>query len=348
MELLLITIYVGALIYLANLNELNGEWEQIIEWMLYGLGLLTILLGFTVGLTSLVGAFPEAAVLSASNEPGAILPDLPKINLLVGMGFSIIATGIGLFSFRVVHSQNLRQVLSQRLRFPHFKPDSSIHTVALILILCVLTYVFATFVLVGGQEGLTEELASAGLDPFNLVFTTVIYILIAFLGIGLFLRRDLRQSLSRLGLEPFRWMDIGRGTLAALLLFFFVIVAGGLWQTLVSPETFSEQTLSSDTLFSQYTESLFIGFLVALCAGVSEEILFRGALQPVFGIGLTSVFFVLLHVQYIFTPATLILLVVAFVFGYLRKRYNTNTVIMAHFVYNFIPICLAILLRMAV
>lgn len=34
---------------------------------------------------------------------------------------------------------------------------------------------------------------------------------------------------------------------------------------------------------------------VSLCAGVGEEILFRGALQPIFGILITSVFFVAIH-----------------------------------------------------
>lgn len=34
---------------------------------------------------------------------------------------------------------------------------------------------------------------------------------------------------------------------------------------------------------------------VSVCAGIGEEILFRGALQPLMGIWITSVFFVLIH-----------------------------------------------------
>ena len=35
--------------------------------------------------------------------------------------------------------------------------------------------------------------------------------------------------------------------------------------------------------------------LISLCAGVGEEILFRGAIQPFLGVALTSVFFVAIH-----------------------------------------------------
>ncbi|MEY3398022.1 MAG: hypothetical protein RL220_616, partial [Bacteroidota bacterium] len=40
-----------------------------------------------------------------------------------------------------------------------------------------------------------------------------------------------------------------------------------------------------------WNEILFVSF----CAGVGEELLFRGALQPLMGIPLTSVFFVAIH-----------------------------------------------------
>jgi membrane protease YdiL (CAAX protease family) len=58
----------------------------------------------------------------------------------------------------------------------------------------------------------------------------------------------------------------------------------------------------------------------------------------VFGLWPTSILFALIHMQYTLTPATLIILGVALGFGWLRQRYNTTVAIMAHFLYNFIPL----------
>ncbi|MFH1320042.1 MAG: CPBP family intramembrane glutamic endopeptidase [Bacteroidota bacterium] len=44
-------------------------------------------------------------------------------------------------------------------------------------------------------------------------------------------------------------------------------------------------------LFLKYHEIVFISF----CAGVGEEILFRGAIQPLIGIWITAILFVALH-----------------------------------------------------
>ena len=90
--------------------------------------------------------------------------------------------------------------------------------------------------------------------------------------------------------------------------------------------------------------SLAFAFALAVSAAVSEEILFRGALQPVFGLPLTAVFFTLFHNQYTLTPAALIIFVVGLALGYLRQRYNTSVAIVTHFVYNFLPFAMLFLL----
>jgi uncharacterized protein len=76
-------------------------------------------------------------------------------------------------------------------------------------------------------------------------------------------------------------------------------------------------------------------------------LLFRGALQPIFGNLLVSLFFTLLHSQYTFTPASLIILVVSLAFGYVRQKYSTSASIVAHFVYNFSPFILLYLASQA-
>ena len=85
---------------------------------------------------------------------------------------------------------------------------------------------------------------------------------------------------------------------------------------------------------------LLLGFVLAISSAAGEEILYRGALQPVYGIVLTSIFFALLHLQYTLTPASLLILIVGFALGWVRQRQSTSAAIIAHFVYNFIPFLL--------
>ena len=96
-------------------------------------------------------------------------------------------------------------------------------------------------------------------------------------------------------------------------------------------------------LFEAFEFVAAYGGLLAISVGIGEEILFRGALQPVFGIVITSLLFVALHTQYAFTPAAGILFVVSLGFGLLRARASTTAAIIAHAAYNGIPFVLAAL-----
>lgn len=60
--------------------------------------------------------------------------------------------------------------------------------------------------------------------------------------------------------------------------------------------TFMKPVLSKySNLFADLHFNLFDIIFISICAGVGEELLFRGALQPLWGIWLTSVAFVALH-----------------------------------------------------
>ena len=78
--------------------------------------------------------------------------------------------------------------------------------------------------------------------------------------------------------------------------------------------------------------SLPLGALVlGIAAGAGEEALFRGALQPRYGIVLTSIVFALLHApQYGLNMAVLGLFGVSVVLGVARNRYGTTTAMIAH------------------
>jgi hypothetical protein len=71
--------------------------------------------------------------------------------------------------------------------------------------------------------------------------------------------------------------------------------------------------------------------------------LFRGALQPVFGILGTSIVFAVSHTQYGLTPATLTVFLLSLVLGVIRQRSNTTVAIFVHAGYNFLLGLLALL-----
>jgi membrane protease YdiL (CAAX protease family) len=170
----------------------------------------------------------------------------------------------------------------------------------------------------------------------------VLFVVVAFLAIGLAIRRDLNGSLQRLGLRFPTLGDALWGIGIGLGLYGVLIVMVSVWALLVPPEVIAEQTAASEQLARSFN-TLPLAFAVAFTAGVGEEILFRGALQPVFGLALSSIYFVLVHIQYTLTPATIIILVVSLGLGWLRNRQSTTACIIAHFTYNFVQLAAAIL-----
>ena len=73
---------------------------------------------------------------------------------------------------------------------------------------------------------------------------------------------------------------------------------------------------------------------VALAAGICEEALFRGALQPRMGILWTSLVFALIHSQYGLSFDTLAVLVLGSGLGLLRRFLNTTSSTITHVTYN--------------
>jgi len=87
----------------------------------------------------------------------------------------------------------------------------------------------------------------------------------------------------------------------------------------------------------EWADILFYSF----CAGVGEEVLFRGALQPLMGVWVASLIFVLLHGYISFKDLNksiygVFLIFVAAGFGYLLKFIDLYAAIAAHFIFDVI------------
>jgi CAAX protease family protein len=209
-------------------------------------------------------------------------------------------------------------------------PGSAVHATALLL----------SIILVGTQLAsqlsvdVLAQQASTGsaLAPIDLIATEIPYLLAAVLGVGLFVRRDPRAVLSRLGLvRPTAWqLVIGLG--AAGLFYAFGNGADAL-SHVITPGIAQKVEAANQRLFGQLSDPLGIA-TIALSAGICEEALFRGAMQPRLGILWTALVFAAVHTQYGLSLDAAAVLVLAIGLGLLRRFTNTTTSTTCHVVYN--------------
>ena len=153
----------------------------------------------------------------------------------------------------------------------------------------------------------------------DLLAQDIPFLILAFVGVGIFIRRSPRQAIERLALLPPRqkrwWLlsIVGIGV--------FMAVAFGIEAVanVVAPSQQKQVTDVTTVLFSHFNNPAAIVFLGVL-AGVVEETLFRGALLPRFGIVVSAILFAALHIQYAVSFATLEVFILGLGLGWLRVR----------------------------
>jgi membrane protease YdiL (CAAX protease family) len=87
--------------------------------------------------------------------------------------------------------------------------------------------------------------------------------------------------------------------------------------------------------------AVLFSLLIGLGAALGEETLFRGAVQPVFGIFPTSVLFASMHIQYGPSVLLVFIFLLSIGLGLLRRRFNTTASFIAHAGYNTLGILLS-------
>ena len=218
-----------------------------------------------------------------------------------------------------------------------FDPKSPVHkTAAFLMILGFLLLVGIT----ATDELASEDAASAISLPealLELVGTGALHLASALLGVGWLIRRRFPDVLRRLCLRKPTLRELGISIAAGIGLWLLSTAAVAIWEQALPADIFQQQTEAPRLYFQAFSGSAITALLLALIPAMSEEIFYRGALQPVFGVLLSSLFFTATHLQYAFTPAVLILFAVSLGFAWLRTRFHTSAAIFAHALYNFLP-----------
>ena len=320
MDLLLGLVLIFSLIFVANATEAQGSarLKRIFNWILLLVNLPIFLLGLTLLLVS-----PEQ--LEATQLDLAFSAYRPAgLVLLVSAVWGLLVT--------------LPEVRRLFARWLPLNPGSAVHALALVLA----GYLVGNSVVSltqGGLEGLAQTSSAATI--FDVVASELLYATVGLAGVGIFIRREGWKLLDRIGLQVPTGAQLRRSLRWVFLLVALQWLAGALF-LLTDPQQ-AEALENLNTLLLGNMDTVGEWFLLAVSAAIGEEILFRGAIQPVFGLWATSLLFALAHIQYGFTIATVLVFGIGVALGLIRQRYNTSIAIFVHFSYNFLLGLLALL-----
>ncbi len=301
---------------------------------------------------SFIGLFIPFFLLSAfsSANPeelatqGIIVPEFDAVTVIIGL---ILCFSTTFIAYSAVASKPFRMRLASRIST--YNPDSWVHQTAIVFMMLLITAQIIVFLVQGGVDAMAQSIEMQGANIGDLLFQLWLQIIAAFLGVGAAIRRDWNSALHRLGLRlPTRqdWIwGIGGGIGLLGVLFVYGIILSFIVSLFLpqQAETIEALNRANNSIATTFS-TLPLAFILSASAAIGEELLFRGALQPVFGNMFISVFFALLHVQSLFSPAIMLLFGISLLLGIIRNRASTSAAIIAHFIYNFVQLLLSMLI----
>lgn len=225
----------------------------------------------------------------------------------------------------------------------HFIPiqaTNSIHTITLVLSTSIIIQLGSTLAI--GLDSLSTMVADESTWSVIAQLWTqdLMFLLIACLGVGYLTRRNSQETLQRLGLQKMTfqqfWLGCGIAICLVAIAYFLEIV---LTPTPLGMEQEAEEL--TQKLIGPLFTSIPGVFTLGLAAAIGEEAIFRGALQPRFGLFLTSLLFAIVHSNYGLSLSTLIVFGVGICLGIVRIRFNTTVAMLVHALYN---ICLGLII----
>lgn len=271
---------------------------------------IAILAGFTAGALFLNGVFDMTA-------PSGVV----RLPLGVDVGIMVTAAIAATMA-----SKPVREWLA---RFIPIDPDNPVHSYALVLAVMLLGTQVASL-------AFSDIFATVNALPpatiGDLVANEAPYLVLAFAGVGIWIRRSLGEATDRLGVVTPQWWQITLALGAAGLFWAFAVGAGWLSQTL-TPGLANQVDKSVSHQFGGLLNPAGIA-AIALLPGICEDILFRGALQPRFGLIATAVLFTALHADYGLTFDLLAVFALSIGLGLIRKYLNTTASMTCHMTYN--------------
>lgn len=306
----------------------------LLSGLLLVLGVFSVLAGVGLGLAGPNG-LPNGP--ASPVEAAEILVALRQVNWGWAAAVCLVFGVLGLLALVPA----VRRVVARVLPI---HPDSAVHTTALSMTAIAfglnLFQLIALTPLLLTQAATSAQNLSQGATYFDiLVFPLLVLTIAAVVGVGLYTRRNQTEVFERLGLAMPTPRHIVTAVFVTIALLGLSIFTNWAWQQ-VDPNGFKQVGSLSEALMGNFT-GLAGALAIGLSAAIGEELFFRGAYQPRMGVLLTTLLFASFHVQYSFSPATLLVFVIGLVLAFLRNKTSTTVSIMVHFLYNFTLVLLS-------
>ncbi len=320
------TLFVGGLGLIAQRARKSRGAEVTLLVVLLALSLVVALLGVVTS----IGLF-----FVASNRTGGV-----SEQVLIGSA-GIAALLVGIVGLGLCLPP-LRKVLGERVRTSWWA-DPPIF-LALWLFVVVLANNVVSLLIFTQVPNVGALFPSGRISPGAVLTSQLPFLVVALMGVGIGVRRSIGQTLSRLGYGPISVRHLGVVVLFVPAAIALSIAADALFAAL-QPDLYERVGNLSNNLFNPQglspVSAILFALLLGAGAGLGEETLFRGAVQPVLGITLTSVLFASMHVQY--GPSLLLgyVFLLSVGLGLLRRYINTTASFLAHAGYNASMVMLA-------
>ncbi len=295
------------LLILANYTEKKKEF-RIITQVLLGMLILTVIAN---GL--LIIAMSGTSAMEGLMDAGATH----------GYGVAVFLTG--LFA-SMLFLKPVRYGLAAIL---DISGDNWLHITAMVFAILLTGVSLAT----AANLDISALGQGSGSVMATVLLQDCLFVISAFFGVGWMVRRKWKDVLKRLGIVKPSPRDIGM-SLGFLGILFAIIITVGLISMILQYESGVLETKDDPTLKIIGGVTILSALLFAFGAGISEEILFRGAMQPRLGIIITSLVFTAAHTQYPNPVQMATLFTMSVVFGYERVKLNTTACIITHVLYD--------------
>lgn len=201
-------------------------------------------------------------------------------------------------------------------------------------------YVYQVTAVEGAVEGAASQTVSvvvpmdSTLLYAGLVENLILFVLPAILYVSFVHGLGPRDALRALGFRHERLLRAILLGVGSVILFLVVaeLVARGV-------QTFQELPENERATAIGLGVGISGAFALAAASSVSEEVLFRGFLQPRIGMWGQAIVFAIAHISYVNVVEVVVVFALALVFGYLYRRTgNLWAPIAAHFAFNFLSV----------
>ncbi|HEX4999196.1 MAG TPA: CPBP family intramembrane glutamic endopeptidase [Terriglobia bacterium] len=293
-----------------------------------------VAIGYWVAMTVALCLFVWFFTIAALVDPGDIAQSFSHRSAVIQVAGSFLALGIsgvvGLACFMPTVRQKAAQILPM-------DPSSFVHAAALATAVSV-TLIFVVPLLIVHDPPmllLIQRDSFSVLKDADSSLRGTLYGLIwsapaSFVAVGFPFRRLFGEARQRLGLVWPSWRQFLAAAVMTLVLLvcmhFLEIGVEMLWRA----EGWRLTDAGAINVLFEFGAGPLAAVLVGVSAGLGEELVFRGVLQPRLGIVLPALMFTAVHaLQYNF-DALIQVLCLGLAFGLIRKWSNTTTCAIIH------------------